>query len=536
MKGITLGSVSQINPTLLTHNEWKHETISVGTQVDWYQFTATAATTYYLQWDDWNNGNGAGKTLTASVSACHGDGTPVFTNLGDGYAHPQPISARMGEPVYVRIKSTGGWSTGTYAVRYYSLAGQPPQSAPYAVYTTGLPVPAGVITWYTISGATGYEVLRASSEGGPYTSIETTTSEYNNAYTDTTVAANATYWYKVRAVNGNGPGPDSAAVRVTIPSSVPPSLTYNTWTPGTLSAATQNDLYRVTAGSAGTYVLQWDDAWNSAGGYTSRIWGSVFRADGTPEFTAYNNGYTYPESFLLSAGETVYVKVEPANDTGSNTGTYAIRYYNAAAVAPQTAPAYVWAQGTPGPTCVAGWDPVTGATGYKVYRSTTGTFSSTPLTTLSSEYATSYTDTAVTAGTTYYYKVSAENGIGEGPQSPAVSDTPPAAGTGTLLTLNTWTIGNVSVETQVDWYRITIGTAGTYSLQWDDRYEGSGTYTGDIMVSAYQADGTSLFIMDSGYNSPPSKSFNAGETLYVRVVPYGNNSGYTGTYRIKYYQ
>jgi hypothetical protein len=60
-------------------------------------------------------------------------------------------------------------------------------------------------------------------------------------------------------------------------------------------------------------------------------------------------------------------------------------------------------------------------TNYKVYRATTSG-GETLLTTLGN--ITSYDDTAVTNGTTYYYKVSAVNGVGEGPQSNEVSATP----------------------------------------------------------------------------------------------------------------
>jgi hypothetical protein len=246
-------------------------------------------------------------------------------------------------------------------------------------------------------------------------------------------------------------------------------------------------------------------------------------------------------SFYLDAGETVYVTVEPSSDDSYNTGTYAVRYYAVAAVAPQTAPLYVKAQGTPGSTNVVTWSAVDGATDYNVYRSTVAgggepySFRGT----VPHQTYRYYTDTGVTAGTTYYYKVSAVNGSGEGPLSPAVSDTipVPAVGTGTLLTLNGWnTAGNLTTVSQVDWYKITIGTAGTYSLQWDASYEGSGTYSGDIWVSVFQADGTPLFTdMSSGYTTPRS-GYLAGGTVYVRVEPYGHNSGSIGTYAIRYHQ
>jgi fibronectin type 3 domain-containing protein len=60
-------------------------------------------------------------------------------------------------------------------------------------------------------------------------------------------------------------------------------------------------------------------------------------------------------------------------------------------------------------------------TGYKIYRSTTSgaeTLLASPTGT-----ATSYTDNAATSGTVYYYKVSAQNAVGEGPMSAEASTT-----------------------------------------------------------------------------------------------------------------
>jgi fibronectin type 3 domain-containing protein len=62
-------------------------------------------------------------------------------------------------------------------------------------------------------------------------------------------------------------------------------------------------------------------------------------------------------------------------------------------------------------------------TNYKVYRATTSG-AETLLTTLGN--VTSYDDTAVTNGTTYFYKVSAVNAVGEGAQSNEASATPQA--------------------------------------------------------------------------------------------------------------
>jgi carboxypeptidase T len=70
------------------------------------------------------------------------------------------------------------------------------------------------------------------------------------------------------------------------------------------------------------------------------------------------------------------------------------------------------------------WTAASGATGHNVHRSTT---SGGPYTTVQANVpGTSYTDTGLVNGTTYYYVVTGTNGVGEGPNSNEASATPVA--------------------------------------------------------------------------------------------------------------
>jgi uncharacterized protein (DUF1800 family) len=67
------------------------------------------------------------------------------------------------------------------------------------------------------------------------------------------------------------------------------------------------------------------------------------------------------------------------------------------------------------------WTPSAGATSYRVFRSTTGTFGNTQIATVS---GTTYTNTGLTNGTKYYYRLVARNNRGSSPPSATVDATP----------------------------------------------------------------------------------------------------------------
>jgi hypothetical protein len=378
-----------------------------------------------------------------------------------------------------------------------------------------------------VSGVTDYEIFRSTNETGNYTSIGTTSYEYN----DTGVTAGATYWYKVRAVNGAGPGPDSAAVSVTLPGASPAALAYDTWAEGNLATGTR-DWYTLTAGYLGTYSLQWDDKYDGTGYYTGDIAVRVYRSDRNRILWS-DSGYTNPPYFDLSVGETVYVLAE-----SYSAGNYAIRYYDYdSANLPLQTPSDVRATGLPPPISVIAvtWYSVSGATSYEVSRSTSEMGTYTKIGTVSNS-PWSYTDTNVTASVTYWYKVKAVNDTGSGPYSTAVSAALPNASPTALPNDAAWTTGTLATETQTDWYTFTAGSAGAYYLQGDSSYYGSGTYLADIMVRVYRPNGTMMSSGDSIYITPLFFTLSAGETVYVMVEPYQDESIVIGTYGIRYYQ
>jgi hypothetical protein len=178
---------------------------------------------------------------------------------------------------------------------------------------------------------------------------------------------------------------------------------------------------------------------------------------------------------------------------------------------------------------------VPGATGYRVYRSSSssGTYSSTGE--VYEVYTTSYTDTGLSPNTTYYYKVSAYS-YREGARSNAVSATtqqsggsdPTAPSFGTPLTEGQAAQNSIATIPQHYYFFATSGRS--YTIFWYD-YDSSNS-GGDVRVSAYwDSDGAPILASnDIGYNGIP---FIAGRTGYVmlEVTQVGARSG---SYQILY--
>jgi len=214
------------------------------------------------------------------------------------------------------------------------------------------------------------------------------------------LANGTTYWYVVTAVNGVGESAASNEVSAT-PATVPgvPVLTATrgnaqvvlTWTapPNGGSAITSYRIYRGT--SAGTETL----------------------------LTTVGNVLTYTDTGRTN-GTTYWYQVSAVNAVGE--GARSAEKSATPATVPG-APRNVAAKAANPHGVALSWQAPTsnggsGITGYGIYRGTSSG-GETLLTVVGN--VTSYKDTATSIGTTYFYRVSAINAVGEGPQSAEVN-------------------------------------------------------------------------------------------------------------------
>jgi len=130
----------------------------------------------------------------------------------------------------------------------------------------------------------------------------------------------------------------------------------------------------------------------------------------------------------LTNGTTYYYVVSSSNSCGEGTDSSQVAATPVAAPVPPPAPSGLTATSGPGSRKVTlVWTASSGATSYKVKRSTTS--GSGYVTIATGVTATTYADTAFKTITTYYYVVSAVNSAGESANSSQASAAPTASAT-----------------------------------------------------------------------------------------------------------
>ena len=286
-------------------------------------------------------------------------------------------STNLHYPAVVGYDCATGWGSFNGANMLASLSsGQTSTPAiPIAPVTLGASatVSGPVISWTASSGATGYNVYRSTSSVSGFGKIGS--ASLPSPYNDPTGQPGVAYYYDVTATNTGG---ESAASNVAGPVSA------------TAVAPTN-----VSAVVNGTSVRL---AWSTSTGATSY---NIYRSSN-------------PTSGYAVVGTTT---ASPYNDPAVNVAqSY---YYEVSAVTsgiesaksafagpvsvPLAVPGGLAAQAVSGNISVT-WNPVTGASAYKVYRSTNA---STGFLQVAAPSTSSYLDVAPISGQAYYYKVSA---------------------------------------------------------------------------------------------------------------------------------
>jgi fibronectin type 3 domain-containing protein len=237
------------------------------------------------------------------------------------------------------------------------------------------------LTWNTVNGAGGYNIYRSIIQNGTYTKLNTSIIT-TNSYTNTGLASNTNYYYKVSAVSSGGiEGVQSGAI----------SGTTLLVAPGGLNVTAITDV---------TISLEWNSL-IGANGYN--IYRSVSE-NGT--YTKVNTSVITVLSYTntgVSPDTTYYYRV-CAVSTG---GLEGMQSSAVSAVTLMPAPGNMQVFSVTDTSITLAWNVVNGANGYNIYRSSSADGIYTKLNT-GALIVNEYTDTGfIPYSTIYYYKAKA---------------------------------------------------------------------------------------------------------------------------------
>lgn len=286
-------------------------------------------------------------------------------------------NVKEGTTYYYRLRAYANPGKAVYGP-YGAVKGGALMLAPAKLYTTPISSSSVKVSWPAASGATGYQLFRATSEKGKYTRIYS--GKVRN-FTDTGLKEGTNYYYKVisfKTIESKNYVSLYTAVKRGVAMAAPAlpkaSMVGDTGVKLTWKAVKGADgyqLYRATA-EKGSYSLIW-----SGSGLTY--------TDIVPKVgTTY---YYKLRVYIIDSSAKVYGPFSKVRDS----------------VVLQ-APPKITTAGAGATTVKISWSGVTGAGGYELFRTTEEKVSYKKL---YSGSAKSYTNSGLNSGEVYYYKVRA---------------------------------------------------------------------------------------------------------------------------------
>ena len=558
---ITSGGTSMDDAIPLTENLFTDGNLPTSSSQQWFVFTATASTQYI------HAAFGSLSDLYVQVytgsGATSGSESNIYSSSTNKYVSR---SLTEGQTYYIRVRPYSDYS-GNYWIGFNTsttapLIQLPSNAIPLteSQWANGSLPTSGGVQWFRFTATASTQYIHI--EYGTLTSLRVQLYDSSGAAVEgetwlyspvknisRSLTPGQTYYIRVWPSSSGYSGTYQIGFNASIipPGVNPIPITSNQWAEGNIPRSDGHQWFTFIATASTQYIH------TNFGAMTSlyvRVYDSSDAVVGGSETDLYgSNTYT---SRSLTVGQRYYIRVRMGYYSD---GTYRITFNTSTTQPPISLPPNAvpltlnqWTDGnlqgpsdqdwftftaTASPQRIhASFDTLNNNSNagmeVEVYNSNGTRVGGTHL-----YFSTTYISQSVTAGQTYYIKVTSyanTGGISSGTYRIAFTSTtaspdeqlPPDA---IPLTANQWANGNIPASYGIQWFTFTA-TASTQYI-----HAAFGTLS-DLYVQVYTSSGATVGSESSRlYNYTPSasQSLTSGQTYYIRVKPYSSN---TGAYRI----
>jgi transcriptional regulator CtsR len=346
---------------------------------------------------EWNASSGAvSYGIQVSTSYSFTNLLVNETGITDLYYDIAPGILKWNTTYYWRVNasnsfdSTSSWSSS----RYFKTAVGPPPNAPSTLVATPISSSQINLTWQdNSSDETGFKIERKTGTGS-YSQIATVGADVTS-YSNGGLSASTIYYYRVRTYKGtlNSDYCEEASATTLPPPPAAPTLK---------SPASRSTVPNLTP------RLEWN-ASSGAVSYDIQISTSSSFTNLLVDETGITDLYYDMAPGILNWGTTYYWRISASNSYGSTSRWSSSRYFKTAIGPPPNAPSNLVAIPISSSQTDLTWqDNSSDETGFKIERKT-GSGSYYQIATVGAG-VTSYSNTFLSASTTYYYRVRAYKG------------------------------------------------------------------------------------------------------------------------------
>jgi hypothetical protein len=285
--------------------------VTPGNGVTWQYRSSTGGSTSY------NNTSGLSAPFWVKLVRSGNTFTGFRSPDGTNWTQQATTTITMSSVAYIGLALTShdSASLGTATFDNVTAPGWPPSTPPLA--PTGLAATSGnaqaALSWAATSTALTYNVKRATTNGGPYTTVISVTA---TNYTDTGLTNGTTYYYVVSANNLAGEGTNSTQVSVT------PQITPTGLFAAAVSSSQINLIWNTVATATSYYVKRS----TTNGGPYSIVASDVLTTNYLDGGLAGGTRYYYVVSAVLGGSETLNSPQAAAVTLSPTVGSLVHRY------------------------------------------------------------------------------------------------------------------------------------------------------------------------------------------------------------------